>query len=356
MSRQEPTPFLSHGMPSDLHDMRRMNRNRILRSIITRGPATRAELSRRTGMSRPTVSVIANELLTSGVLMEGDRVSSGGAPGTLLEIAKDTGVTLVVDLREVEHVTLATVSPGGEVVKRMVTSVRDEADVVDQVAEFAATVERASLIGVAIAVHGFIDPSGQWQYDATRALDVSVIDQLRKKLRMDVWPVNATDAMTLADLRDSDEGLAAQATVVVRGIAIGLVIDGNLLVGTKRPAGDIAHLVVDDDGPVCDVCGKTCLFATIAQLYTEQDTALTRLRSADGIAAVMAPVCAVAEVEEVVLALLPDACAEEICRLTQTRLRELLPFEQAPVVRLSTLGEDAVLVGAALMYLHKRLI
>ncbi len=356
MSRQEPTPFLSHGTPSDLHDMRRINRNRILRSIITRGPATRAELSRRTGMSRPTVSIIANELLTSGVLMEGSRVSSGGAPGTLLEIAKDTGVTLVVDLREVEHVTMATVSPGGEIVKRKVTSVVDEADVVTQVGDFAQTVERASLIGAAIAVHGFIDPSGQWQYDATHALDVSVIDQLRRKLRMDVWPVNATDAMTLADLRDSDEGLAAQATVVVRGIAIGLVIDGHLLTGSKRPAGDVAHIVVAEDGPVCVECGKPCLFATVAQLYTGGDTDVARHQSASGIAAVMAPVCAVAEVEEIVLALLPQACAEDVRARTQASIRELLPFDQAPVVRLSTLGEDAVLVGAALMYLHKRLI
>lgn len=288
--------------------------------------------------------------------MEGDRVSSGGAPGTLLEIAKDTGVTLVVDLRQVEHVTIATVSPGGEVVRRATTRVRSEAEVLARVGEFAATIERASLIGAAIAVHGFIDPSGQWQYDATRALDVSVIDQLRKQLRMDVWPVNATDAITLADLRDSDEGLAAQATVVMRGIAVGLVIDGNLLTGTKRPAGDIAHLVVADDGPVCAECARTCLFATVAQLYTGHDSQLARQQSAAGIAAVMAPVCAVAEVEEVVLALLPDACSQQICAMTQAGLRDVLPLEHAPAVRLSTLGEDAVLVGAALMYLHKRLI
>jgi predicted NBD/HSP70 family sugar kinase len=288
--------------------------------------------------------------------MEGSRVSSGGAPGTLLEIAKDTGVTLVVDLREVEHVTMATVSPGGEIVKRKITSVESEADVVELVGDFAATVERASLIGAAIAVHGFIDPSGQWQYDATHALDVSVIDQLRRKLRMDVWPVNATDVMTLADLRDSDEGLAAQATVVTRGIAIGLVIDGHLLTGSKRPAGDIAHIVVADDGPSCAECGKPCLSATVAQLHLGVDTVTARQQAAAGLAAVLAPVCAVAEVEEVVLALLPEACAEDVRERTQASLRELLPFEQTPVVRLSTLGDDAVLVGAALMYLHKRLI
>lgn len=80
MNPQEPSPFLPEDSPADPQDARRSNRNRIMRTIITRGPATRAELARRTGLSRPTVSVIANELLTTGLLMEGDRISSGGAP------------------------------------------------------------------------------------------------------------------------------------------------------------------------------------------------------------------------------------------------------------------------------------
>jgi hypothetical protein len=43
--------------------------------------------------------VIVNELLSVGVITEGERVSSGGAPGTLLEISKRTGVIVVADLR-----------------------------------------------------------------------------------------------------------------------------------------------------------------------------------------------------------------------------------------------------------------
>lgn len=335
--------------------MRRANRNRILRSIITRGPASRAELSRRTGMSRPTVSVIANELLTSGVLMEGDRVSSGGAPGTLLEIARDTGVTLVVDLRDVEDVSVAAVSPGGDVVRRMQTSVTSEQDVLKCVDDFAAEIPRQSMIGVAVAVHGFIDPQGLWQYDATGALDVSVIDQLRRKLRMYVWPVNATDAIAIADLRNSPEGLTAQATLAFTGVALGLLIEGNLLPGNRRPAGEIAHLVPGTDGPVCRDCGRRCLFAATDQVF-RVDTAVTRQQAADAVAAVMAPVCATVELEELVLAMLPAGNAVAICDLTRRALSDRLPASQMPVVRLSEQGPDAVLVGSALLYLHKRLI
>ncbi len=356
MSRQEQTPFLTYGMPGDLHDLRRVNRNRILHNIITRGPATRAELSRSTGMSRPTVSVIANELLASGVLMEGDRVSSGGAPGTLLEIARETGVTLVVDLRRVDDVTLATVSPGGEVGRRMHTSVDSEEDVLKCVADFAATVPRHSLIGAAIAVHGFVDPQGAWQRDPTGGLDVSVMDKLRRMLRMDVWPVNATDAITVADLRSSPQGLSAQATLVMRGVALGLLIGGTLLTGSTRPAGDIAHLIVDDAGPLCPDCGRRCLFATVEQLYTDQDTFAVRQHVAALVAAVMAPICAAVELQEIVLALLPQPSAAEVRDLIHEELAQRLLAEQMPQVRLSAQGPDAVLVGAAMLYLHKRLI
>lgn len=356
MSRPQQASLVTYGLAGDLHDLRRVNRNRILRSIITRGPATRAELSRSTGMSRPTVSVIANELLTSGVLMEGDRVSSGGAPGTLLEIARDTGVTLVVDMRRVDDVTLATVSPGGEVGRRMHTSVDSEQDVLKCVVDFAATVPRPSLIGTAIAVHGFIDPRGVWQQDPTGALSVTVMDQLRRALRMDVWPVNATDAITVADLRQSPEGLAAQATVVMRGVALGLLIGGTLLTGTTRPAGDIAHLLVGEPGPLCQECGRRCLFASVEPLYTPADSPAVRAQAAAALAGVLAPICSAVELQELVLALLPPTIAAEVRDLVIEALGRHLPPEQVPHVRVSQEGPDAVLMGAAMLYLHKRLI
>jgi predicted NBD/HSP70 family sugar kinase len=336
--------------------MRRTNRNRILRSIITRGPASRAELSRRTGMSRPTVSVIANELLTSGVLMEGDRVSSGGAPGTLLEIARDTGVTLVVDLRSLDEIRIAAVSPAGQVVKRKHTSVADEEDVLKFVEDFASGIPRQSMIGAAVAVNGFIDSSGAWRADPTGVIDVSVIDQMRRMLRMDVWPINVTDAISVANLRDSPEGLAAHAVVVMQGATLGLLIGGNPVTGSGRSVGDIGHIVPGTEGPQCHICGRRCVYAATQQLFRGNDTAAGRQQAAAAVAHILAPLCATVELEEVVLAELPLSSAPDMLQRTIDELSALVPSTQMPHVRLSEQGEDAVLMGAALIYLHKRLI
>lgn len=354
MSRREAVPFLPFDMPTEAHDMRRANRNRILRSIITRGPATRAELARRTGMSRPTVSVIATELLAAGVLAEGGRVSSGGAPGTLLEMALESGVTVVADIRKLDEVTLATVTVTGDLGSSAVIAVRTEADLLRGIEEFAGGIPRHTLIGVAIAVDGFVDLRGDWVRNTSHTINVGILDQLRRSVRMPVFPVNATDAATIADLRNSPEGLTAQATLLGEGMGLGVLVQGRLFNGQRRAAGDISHVVPGPPGPACVVCGRTCLSALMAHLVAADSTE-TRAALAAGIAAVMAPIVAAVELEEIVLSLFPPLAAAQICELATDGLRSRLPADLVPAVRLSAQGPDAVLKGAATMMLFNRL-
>lgn len=352
MSRQEP--FLADLASTDPQDTRRTNRNRILRCLITKGPATRAELARRTGMSRPTVSVIATELLNSGVVTEGDRVSSGGAPGTLLEIAKNTGVIVALDLRDAEDIKLATVSSAGSVISSSRIRAANERAVVTAVDGYVKAMEPGAVIGVAVAVSGFVDPAGSWVENTTNDLDVRVVDDLRRALRLPIYPVNATDACTMADLRDSPEGLSGHMTVVVPAAAAGLVVEGRLLTGAKRPAGDIAHVVTSTSGPVCPECKATCLYAQVRQLSTD-DSLRVRRRTAATLASVLAPIVAAVEMEQVVLAGLPDEMAASMSALTEAELSRRLPVVEHLLVRPSTMGEHAALVGAATMLLFRRM-
>lgn len=341
--------------PPDVHDRRHANRNKILRSLIARGPATRAELSRRTGMSRPTVSAIAGELLTHGVLAEGPRISSGGAPGTLLEIAKDTGVTVVVDLRRGGSLTIGTVSARGEVVGRTTLEVTSTDQAFDAIVDHVRSLERQALIGVSPAVRGFVDPMGRWSQDPRHCYDPQIVDDLRRTLRMPVVPVNAFDAITVADLRDSPEGLTGHATIVVPEATSGIILEGHLLTGWQRSVGVITHLVPGIPGPTCPECHRCCLWAhTRAALAT--DTARNRTRLASSLAAIMAPVVMSMEVQQVVLAEVPEQMAADLAARTWTALGERMDKHYVPTVRLSGQGDQGVLLGAAAMVLFSRLV
>jgi hypothetical protein len=355
MIRREPSPFLPEDAPADPQDARRSNRNRVLSSIITRGPATRAELSRRVGLSRPTISVIANELLDRGLLSEGERVSSGGAPGVLLEMSKDTGVTLTADLRDPASVRIATVSVNGGVVAQRTLAAPTTRDVVDGIADFARGMEPGALIGAALAVPGWVDPRGEWQHNPAHGIDTDVVTILRRRLRLPVFAMNSTDATAIADLRDSRPDLTGQMTFATNvRIGAGIILGGRLRTGVRRAVGELAHTVPGTPGPVCAECGHRCLQEQVRPLHRDRGPD-TRRMAVDAMACVIAPIAAAMEVEEVVLAEVPEGIAEGIAQMTHEGLAHRMQADQVPAVRVSRRGPDAPLIGAAAMMLYRRL-
>ncbi len=355
MELQGHPSLLRTDSPADPQDARRNNRDRLLRSIITRGPATRAELSRRTGLSRPTISVIANELLTTGLLSEGERVYSGGAPGTLLQLAKDTGVTIVADVRDPARLRMATVPASGEIATMASASVQAGPEVLAEILAFAGRVEPTSLLGVALAVDGWVSADGQWRCSPNHGLGGDLIDQLRKKLRLPVFTLTAAEAIAVADLRDSPTDLIAQASVVF-GDQLDMVISvgGRIWPGNRRPSGDIAHLLVGGSGPTCTVCGRTCVQARVLELHTAP-SARIRNHSAKALATVLAPLIAGIEIEEIVLACLPADVAEPMASALHEELAKHLMAYMIPTVRASARNDDGVMQGSAAMMLYRRL-
>jgi predicted NBD/HSP70 family sugar kinase len=83
-----------------ISDTRQANRSSVLRELIARGRASQADIARGTGISKPTVSRIINELATDGLVRDaGSRLGGAvGRPGTELEFASDVGLVCGVDV------------------------------------------------------------------------------------------------------------------------------------------------------------------------------------------------------------------------------------------------------------------
>ena len=72
--------------------LRRINERKILRVLHTRNEASRADLSRETGISYPTVSRIVSGLMEASILEEGEiRYLSLGRPARTLRAVSLTG-------------------------------------------------------------------------------------------------------------------------------------------------------------------------------------------------------------------------------------------------------------------------
>src|ERR1700744_1871221 len=67
------------GRAGSLESLRRLNRLRVIRALRDEGHISRAEIARRTGLSRSTVSSLVADLQADGLVVE--RPEPGSAPG-----------------------------------------------------------------------------------------------------------------------------------------------------------------------------------------------------------------------------------------------------------------------------------
>src|SRR3954468_20634159 len=84
-----------------LSSLRELNRLRVLEAVRERGAVSRAEIARRTGLARSTVSSLVTELQRDGLVGESEDAtptSSGGRPAVLLTLDPGAGVLLGIHL------------------------------------------------------------------------------------------------------------------------------------------------------------------------------------------------------------------------------------------------------------------
>ena len=91
--------------------LRRLNQRRMVYTLMRLGTASRADLAKATGLSQPTAGKIADELLTAGVLEQGEDAGANGAgngvrrmgrPGQLLRLDRQTPRFLAIQLGVVQ--------------------------------------------------------------------------------------------------------------------------------------------------------------------------------------------------------------------------------------------------------------
>ena len=247
--------------------------SRIYPTIVSaRRPVTRQELVRETGLPERTVDL--------GVALLGDRgyikPHGGGAwRDAALEvndeefcaigvkIVPDALVGVVTDLRAdvvyEERRELPSQEPSA-VIDAVTALVDDLRTPVDGRSAFPSHV-----IGLGVEIGGHIDgrsgevlmsPNWSWKH-------VRLAERLRDRTGLVTVVENDVNALAVHEwLFGSAIGARWFAVVAMAdGVGCGLILDGQLSRGSSGAAGEIGHLVIEPDGPICG-CGKRgCLEA-----------------------------------------------------------------------------------------------
>jgi predicted NBD/HSP70 family sugar kinase len=251
-----------------------VNRSAILAHLGAQGPASRAELARVLGVSPALMTQLTKELLGDGLLVELDHSpSQGGRPARMLGLAATAGRAIGVKV-VADHVAFVEVGIGGDVLR----SASEPFDAASPLAipTLAALLRRfiagggaVSLLGVGVGVPGSVDEQGVGIVDSTQLgwSQVPLGDVLRRELELPVLVDNNVNALSLAE-RLFGQGRTHRDALVVTigtGVGAGIVSDGVVLRGAGGGAGEIGHLPVQQDGPLCQCGNHGCLEALVGE-------------------------------------------------------------------------------------------
>lgn len=255
----------------------------LLKIVRAAQPISRADLARRLGVNRSTVTEIVKPLLTSGILREGSPAQSGvgrtGRPPIGLSLDGDRGFFVGVSLGA-RRTQVGAATSDGQVLAEDAFDTPAETDealrvIRASIENLRASISERSLTMIAVSVPGPTDPERlKLLYSAHLGWrDVEVAEALRFKeqssrrmTNYDVPVIVENDALAAATyearrrLRDCTDG-TWNDFVLVRagtGIGVGLVLGGEVYRGTRVGgglAGEFGHMTIVAGGKLC-VCGN----------------------------------------------------------------------------------------------------
>ncbi|GAB2466350.1 putative NBD/HSP70 family sugar kinase [Conyzicola lurida] len=351
------------------------NRSLVLQTLYLAGERSRADIARETGLTRVTVSDLVAELIAEGLVLElGPREDARpGKPATLLELNALAFHIIGIDLSEFAIFRGAVLDLRGQIISRAEIPLENSTGA-DAAAKVVALVERLvaaatlPILGVGVGSPGIVGLGGVVLTAPNLGWVNEPLQQsLAERFGLPVLVANDANAAALAE---HSFGGADSDMILIKighGVGAGLLLDGSPFFGGRFAAGEIGHVVVGTDGGAECVCGKRgCLETWLATprldaalaaaaSSDERTTILTEAGQRLGIA--LAPVVGALDLAEVVLSgpteLLDGVLGTAV--IETLRARTMAEYHGGLILRMTTLGEDIVLRGAAAMVLSGQL-
>lgn len=259
-----------------LERLRLSNRRAVLNVLGSTGALSRADIARATGLSRTTVSSLVHEMLATGLVAEAHgrgRPHKGGSgrPSTLLTLTAPPGLAVGVDLGH-RHIRVAVADQTSTVLAEreaqfdvdhdgrtaLDTAARMLREVLDD-----AGVATGRVMGVGLCIPGPI-------HRQTGKITSSILPgwrglrpgpELEERIGMPVIVDNDANVGALGELNyGAAQGLTDVIYLkVAAGVGAGLILGGRLHRGTTGIAGEIGHVQLREDGPVCRCGNRGCL-------------------------------------------------------------------------------------------------
>ncbi len=254
--------------PNNASLMKAQNRSLCL-SLIRQEPISRAELARKTGLTRAAVSIIIDGLLSEGIIKEGDAIKSqNGRHPTLLHLNELAFFTIGIDISRDGWLVVLT-DFTGNIIKSSVGDFLETEDAtilnikkeINQLKN-----EYNNILGIGIIAPGPVDAKNGVILnppDLKIFNNFNIVEAIKNATGIDnICFEKDTNAFALAEKviskRDNFLYLLADS-----GLGGAFIKDGLLFKGANGFGCEIGHISLDINGESCFCGNRGC-----AELYT----------------------------------------------------------------------------------------
>lgn len=246
-------------LKESMASVKTINTRKVLNCIVESQATTRASISKKLNLSKPTVSTIVKELLDDGWIYEtgsGDASAGGGRKPVQLAFNAKRSFIIGIDIGGTS-VTLGITDLNGTVcayrefptdqhlhhhffdeIKRSTESMKDQ-----------LKIEDSQILGLGIGVPGITNVEEGVVIEAP-ALSWKRFPVREKLQRLFDFPVYVDNDVNSVVLGEHWKGTAKDRSNLIyitigTGIGSGIILNGNLYRGSNYSAGEIGYLVTD---------------------------------------------------------------------------------------------------------------
>lgn len=367
-------------------------RIKVLKLIRKKKEISRAELSRLTGFTRPTISAIVGELESLGFVCEtGKGESSGGKRPILLKLKENSLPMLGIDLADDNCIRGVICDLSGQIIFKHEESYENNFDILYAktclVIDHLMAQCQTPVKGIGVAVSGVVDTK---KNDVIHSSNFDIENKglaslLNQKYSLPIQLANRPDAAALAE-KSYGTGQKYKNLVYLstgQGVGAGIIQNGKIFYGSFGAAGEVGKMILNplqDTATSCpnnqtleyrlraqfildeveQTTGKKVSYSELLKLFQSNDKAVEEkvYENAMYLAYGASVIANVINPEAIILGGRVKEFGEKYLDYFNSKFKEFIMIPQLPKISqtrimVSDFGRDGVAFGGAVLMLNQ---
>ncbi|PKM51381.1 MAG: hypothetical protein CVV02_07185 [Firmicutes bacterium HGW-Firmicutes-7] len=231
-------------------DVKINNQKLIIEYLLSKGPASRADIAKALNTSKPTISKNVDELIRQNIIVElGKADNQLGKKGTFIDINKEYGYILSIDLSK-NSMRLSVNNLTGETkgFQKYSYNIDIEDEHILRSIMDLSKVSKDLILKIIIAYPGVVGHNGQYYLSNLKQKEVKMkgfLDYIKCQFNCEIIVKNDINLALIAEKAYNHQIIKGNLYYISfeTGVGSGIMINGQLYEGDRNAAGEVGFII-----------------------------------------------------------------------------------------------------------------